>query len=244
MTRPRPGVALSLLAGVALLACNSAASSSLTSSGTPNSQPTQTPAGQSAAAATPTAAGTTDVGLAGQNIANLTSYRAHITTPTGSADIVIIRQPTPAESFNTTDNGKTIRLIVIGSTDWIDDGTGTYIKNAIPATAATAMTTAFDPALIFSGFAKQAVLQYLTQVGTETKNGVSAVHFHGDQNTHGPNGATIPPGGMIDVWVSTSGDYLVALEATGMNPSSSTSGSFSIEITNINDPANAVNPPA
>jgi hypothetical protein len=242
------GVVLTLLAGVALVACNGAAAT-----GVPASSTVQTSVGPSSASgstapssgsgAAATAGASTDVGLADQNIANLDSYQAHITSPTGSADIIVVRKPSFAESFIATNGGHKTRLVIIGTTDWLDSGTGKFVKNAIPASAVAGMTGLFDPGTILSAFAKQKILGLLTQVGSESKNGVDTIHFHGDQNTPGINGETIPPGGMVDVWVAASGDYLVALEATGLK-SGTSSGNFSIEMTNINDPANSVSPPA
>ncbi len=37
---------------------------------------------------------------------------------------------------------------MVGSAVWIDEGTGTDVNNAIPASALSAMTSAFDPGTV------------------------------------------------------------------------------------------------
>jgi hypothetical protein len=55
---------------------------------------------------------------------------------------------------------------------------------------------------------------------------------------------TIPPGGTVDPWVATDGNYLVALEVNGMTTTSSSPTSVKLEVTNINDPSLSVSAPS
>ena len=55
---------------------------------------------------------------------------------------------------------------------------------------------------------------------------------------------SIPPGGTIDVWVATDGNYLVALEFNGVAEVGGGATSGQLEVTNINDPSLTVSPPA
>lgn len=239
----------SLLASVALAACNASTAStpSLGLSLAPGSSSTAAsaaPSSASSSAASPGAAASADLSQAGTAIANLDSYQAHMTTSSGTADLVIIHKPVPAESFITTESGHKTRIIVIGPDLWLDEGTGTFVKNAIPASAVAEMTKSFDPAVMFGEFFTGGLLQFMTTVGNEQKNGVATNHFHIDSTMPGPTGATIPPGGTLDVWVASDGGYLVAFEGHALEGNGATKGDIMIEITNINDPANAVTPPA
>jgi hypothetical protein len=88
-------------------------------------------------------------------------------------------------------------------------------------------------------------MAFLQNMGTEQKNGQSAVHLHADQNTPLPAGASpIPAGTVFDMWVAANGGYIVALEASGLVASGSTIDSIQLELTNVNDPALKVEPPA
>jgi len=180
-------------------------------------------------------------------LSNLTSYKVTITTTGGSdsggATIVVVRKPVPAESFTSTFGGHTIRLISIGTSVWMDEGAGTFVKNAIPASVALSMTSSFDPGTFLVAMNKHGQLKLLQTVGIEQKNGVQTVHLHGDHSTPVPAGQpTIPPGGTIDLWVAVDGSYLVAIEGVGIKDASNSS--FKLEVTNVNDSSLTVSPPA
>ncbi len=236
-----------LILSAVLAACSGAASTPAATAPGQSSAPAGGSSPSSASSSlseSASPAASADLSQAGTAIANLNSYQAHITSATGSADLIVIRKPAPAESYSATESGHKIRVVVIGTTSWVDEGKGTFVKNAIPASAISGMTSGLDPATMFGAFSKTKLLQYLTVVGSEQKNGVDTVHFRGDSSSVGPNGATIPPGATIDVWVASDGGYLVAFEGHALAGNGATKGDISIEITNINDPANAVSPPA
>ena len=94
----------------------------------------------------------------------------------------------------------------------------------------------------FGGFLK--TITTVQDGGVESKNGVQAIHLRGDQSTVFAAGQpTLPPGATVDVWVSTDGQYLVALEESGL-ASSTGPTSVKVEITNINDPSLTVKAPS
>ncbi len=213
------------------------------------SQPTVAPSVPTASAAPSMAPlpSVGDVSNAATALSNVSSYKVSITTTggtnPGTVSIVVVRKPTFAESFTATTGGKTTRIVVVGSDVWMDEGTGTFTKEPIPASALSAMTSAFDPGTFLARANSSVSLSALQTIGVETKNGVQALHLRADHSTAIPAGQpTIPPGGTIDLWVATSGNYLVALEMNGIVSASGPS-SVNLEITNINDPSLSVSAP-
>ena len=75
--------------------------------------------------------------------------------------------------------------------------------------------------------------------GTEGTNGVQAKHFHIDSGTFSGTFASMPAGASIDAWIAEEGGYLVALEIVD-----EAGDGIVIDVSDINDPANVVEPPA
>jgi len=217
-------------------------------SGGAPSQPSAAPS-VPVASVVPTAAQPSvgDLSNAATALSNVSSYKVSITTTggtnPGSETMVVVRKPTPAESFTAITASHTTRIVEIGSTVWIDEGTGTFVKTAIPASALSGMTSAFDPGTFLQRANKSTPLSALQTIGVETKNGVQAIHLRADHSTAVPAGQpTLPPGGTLDLWVSADGNYLVALELNGLISSSGIT-SVKLEVTNINDPSLSVSAP-
>ena len=135
-------------------------------------------------------------------------------------------------------------IIRIADKAWMKQGALDYVE--VPAATITALTQMLAPEQLLGAFQGQDAFQYLTAVGTETKNGVQATHYHVDDQTQLPAGSeTLPPGMMGDIWVSEDG-FLVAVEMSGLNTDVAGQGtieSMSIQVTNINDPALTVEEP-
>ena len=116
----------------------------------------------------------------------------------------------------------------------------------MPVATVATLTDVLAPEKLFASFKNQEAFKYLTAVGSESKNGVQATHYHVDDQTPLPPGSeTIPPGAIGDVWVSEDG-YLVALEFSGANTDVAGQGkidSMKIEVTHVNDPALTVEQP-
>jgi hypothetical protein len=247
--RPRRLPALlSLVASLALVAaCGSASGSGspgATTAGTQGAGATEAPATQGSGA-TPGPQASFDFSNATGGLASLTSYK--ISLQVGGADIetTIINGPVAAKQVTETVGSKVIRAIEIGNDTWLDEGTGTYVKNALPKSAVDAMFGAYDPVMLFSAVQSQPELAYLQNMGTESKNGINAVHFHADQNTQLPAGASaIPAGTVFDMWVAADGGYVVAIEASGLDSSGVSTSELKIEVSNVNDSSLSVTPPA
>ena len=142
-----------------------------------------------------------------------------------------------------------LHFLVIGSNAWTKEtASGAYV--AVPAAQVTAMTAAFAafrPEQLF-GTAFGTLGSDYHLAGTETKNGVSAQHFHGDDSIgaffstlSGTSGSW-----QSDVWLATDGGYLVSSNVSAQAATATSAGSFAIdvEITNINDAGNVLTPPS
>jgi hypothetical protein len=163
---------------------------------------------------------------------------------TTKMDVTTIREPVAATKIDMTTAGQQISIIKIAEKAWLDQGGTGYTE--VPAAAVASLTDVLAPEKLFASFKNQDAFKYLTPVGTETKNGVQATHYHVDDQTPLPPGSeSIPPGVNGDIWVSEEG-YLVALEMSGINTDVTGQGtidSMKIEVTNINDTGLTVEPP-
>jgi hypothetical protein len=150
---------------------------------------------------------------------------------------VVVTEPEVAKSITIFDGGEPgQRIVIIGDEAWVADGpNGTF--ESVPSQLANAMI--FDPALMLGGFTGVDWGTAGSNLGTEEKNGVQAVHLRVDSTTAAGLGGQIPPGAAVDVWVAEAG-HLVAWEMSGFPEDAN----FSIQVTNINDPANQVERPA
>jgi hypothetical protein len=230
---------------VALVACggsaspspSGAASSGPSASAPASSAPSASPAASSAASAEPSSAASAlpsiDVGGSLGALEGIDSYRISITSGPGTYEATVIVRPEPARAITVTSGGSTTRIVIIGQQAWLDTGGGTYSE--VPAAMTTAFTSMFDPLLLLGSADSYA--GGWTSVGEEEKNGVQARHLHVDGTTLGGI-AGFPAGASVDVWVATDGGYLVAWETSGF-PAETT-----IDISNVNDPANVVEAPS
>ena len=103
----------------------------------------------------------------------------------------------------------------------------------------TGLIGAFDPLLMLGAFANGNIGAIAKDLGTEQKNGVNAHHYRVDAASSLVGAfASLPAGAAIDFWVADEG-YLVgyAFSGTGIE-------GLSIDITNVNDPANKVERPS
>ena len=251
MHRRRTALVISALAASLLLA---ACGTSTASNAPGDTGSAATPGGQATPAATATVTqGPTatlgNIGGAATGLSNLSSYKVTMSGSGGtgpfSVELIRINGASPALSMTEIAGSVSFRVIEIGTDNWVDTGAGVYVKNSMPSSSLDAMLGAFDPGRIFSSTNASQDLSGLENKGVESKNGVQAIHLHGDSSTPLPAGASpIPAGASVDLWVAADGGYLVALEAVGLSSASGALTSFTIEITNINDPSLTVAPPS
>ena len=169
-----------------------------------------------------------------QNLQGVDSYMVSISSGgTPQYQATVVTKPVLARDVTLADG---TRFVVIGDEAWT--GTGDKLTS-VSSQLATTMLGAFDPALLVGGFGQLGAAGGATDAGTEEKNGVQAHHFKIDSTSPIFALASLPPGASIDFWVAADGGYLVSLAVVG-----ATGSDFSIDVTNVNDPANTVEKPA
>jgi hypothetical protein len=149
-----------------------------------------------------------------------------------------VTKPVLSKDITIEENGEiSQRFIIIGDEAWIASGpSGTF--EPVPTQMASTMLALFDPATLLGAFGGANVAGVGAVVGTEEKNGVQASHVKIDQTTAAGFAGSMPAGSSIDIWVAEAG-YLVAWEMSGFPDESN----MSIQVTNVNDPANKVERP-
>jgi hypothetical protein len=144
-----------------------------------------------------------------------------------------------SKAITTFDDDGTVdsRFVVIGKEAWQADGEdGAF--TAVPEALAGTMLLAFDPTTLLGAYAAMDWGHAATNVGTEDKNGVKAVHLKIDPTSVVGAAVQMPAGASIDVWVAEAG-YIVAWEMSGFKEGQD----LAIQVTNVNDPANKVERP-
>jgi hypothetical protein len=233
-----------IVGSLAVAACGGGSSPSPSGGGSPTgSAPASAPASSTASSA-PSGAASSEPSTAASAIPSIDvsgsmtalegidSYRIAITSGGGTYEATVIVRPEPARAITVTRGGSATRIVIVGDQAWLDDGSGTF--TAVPAAMTTAFTSMFDPLLLIGntdGYAGA-----WSSIGTEEKNGVQARHLRIDGSTLGGI-AGFPAGATVDVWVSVDDGYLVGWETSGF-PADTT-----IDISNVNDPANVVEAP-
>lgn len=140
-------------------------------------------------------------------------------------------------------------FLIIADKAWTkESAAGKYTE--VPSAVATGMLAglaAFRPEKLFAtAFGTLGADYHLA--GTEQKNGVNAQHFSGDESIGAFFSTLAGVSGTwkSDVWLAVDGGYLVASTVAAQAATATSAGSFSIdvEITNVNDPGNALQPPS
>ena len=241
-----PG-ALLLVAALVVAACGGAAA---TATPSPTTEPGAEATPTTAAEATPTEAApeaTPDLALPTFDLEALTgglpgvdSYRTE--TSTGGVktyESVVVTKPVLSKSITVYDESGEVtqRFVVIGDDLWIADGADGAFEADTTGLGST-MLMAFDPALLLGAYAGIDWTGGGANIGVEDKNGIQAHHIRIDSTTFGVAGTAWPAGAALDIWVADAG-YLVAWEMSGFEEGSD----YSIQVTNVNDPANKVERP-
>lgn len=175
-----------------------------------------------------------DIGQLTAGLANVDSYKVVITIggkETYSGTVVT----KPVLSRDLLINGTT-HVVVIGNEAWVGES-GETLKS-VPAAMAQGIFAAFDPTLLVGMFSGAQWAASSANKGTENKNGVDATHYRIDSSTLASGFSGLPSGAAIDTWISDQG-FLVGLEATGFP-----GGDMSIQVSDVDDPANKVDRPS
>ena len=159
-----------------------------------------------------------------------------------SYESVVVEQPELSKAITIFDDSGTVtnRWVIIGKDAWTADGPdGAFTPFPGGTAGAGSMLLAYEPAMILGAFANIPWAQAATDKGMEQKNGVQAHHLRIDSTSPLGVAGAMPAGAAVDVWVADAG-YLVAWEMTGF----ANDADFSIQVTNVNDPANKVEKPS
>ena len=119
-------------------------------------------------------------------------------------------------------------------------GTGDGPLQTAQAALITGLTPLFDPMILMGAFGGLSMTEYGQNFGEEQKNGQNTTHYKVDVSTL-PNFAQLgmPESATIETWVADDG-YLVSFVATDFGAAGA---NLTIDVTNVNDPANVVERP-
>lgn len=181
-----------------------------------------------------------DIGALTGGIPGLDSYRTEYSdNGVKSYASVVVTKPELSKAITTFNDDGTVdsRIIVIGKEAWQADGEDDAFT-PVPDALAGTLLLALDPTAMLGGYAALDWGNAATNVGTEDKNGVRAVHLKIDPTSVVGVAAQMPAGSSIDVWIAEAG-YIVSWEMSGFK----TGQDISIQVTGVNDPANKVERP-
>ena len=171
------------------------------------------------------------------NLEGIDSYRVTVTSDGEiSYSAVVVTKPELARDITLGDDPDADRIVVIGDEAWM--GSGDALE-PVPPAMSTAMLAAFDPMIMFGGFAQAGAWEGAEDIGTEERNGIEARHLHIDDSTFLGTIPSMPAGASIDVWIATDGGYMVGLEILGEG---GTDG-FVVDVSDVNDPSLTVERP-
>lgn len=245
-THRRAGL-LAALAALTLVAaaCGSGTTPSDDPTDTPSDVPTEAPASEPTStdpAASPSDPAVVlpsfDPSVILDNLEGVDSYRVVVTTDGEvSYSAVVVTKPELARDITLGDSADAERIVVIGDEAWM--GSGDALE-PVPPAMSTAMLAAFDPMIMFGGFAQAGAWEGADEIGTEERNGIETRHFRIDDSTFLGTIPSMPAGASIDVWVAVDGGYMVALEILGEGGADG----FVVDVSDVNDPSLTVERPA
>jgi hypothetical protein len=134
-----------------------------------------------------------------------------------------------------------MHMISVGGFDYIDLGTGQFIKSA---TSGTSMADSFSPASMFSGIGSTSGY---AKVGSESKNGVATDHYQASASAFTGIGASLGVAATAawsgDVWIATDGGYPVSTAIFAKTSDGTVSFQMTFDVTNVNDSSLKVTAP-
>ena len=180
-----------------------------------------------------------DLGELAASLKGVDSYRVKIEIGGGQTYAgVVVTKPILSRDLLIGTGPSATHVVVIGDHAWIGQGSGPLAP--APAEMTGPMLGFFDPAILLGAFAK-ASLASSQDLGTETKNGVNSHHYKSNASLLGGGTLGLPAGSSIEFWTAVDGGYLVSYAATGFGGVAG--GDMTIDVTNVNDPANKVKTP-
>jgi hypothetical protein len=194
---------------------------------------------------------------AANGLGDLDSYRVSLTSTglvaSSSADgrvamtATIIQTNDPAARFTMEGvdglEGGRLEAVVIGDTAWEKEGSGPWRKSPGGAADFDAAFQPLSPIDLVSAF--DGLSAGLREVGRETRNQQRSIHDHVGSSDAAATAAGLSAG-SADLWVTEARGDLVAVDIDGTwdVDGAATPVTLRIDITHVNDAANAVRPPA
>ena len=143
-------------------------------------------------------------------------------------EILTVNRPSSAWSGSLESTAGIVRAIVIAERGWLDRGSGSYVRTNVAEARAAVGIDAVDR--IFDALDDPDLERDLRLVGREEHNGSQADRYH----------ATPGAGGSVDVWIAPEG-HLIAISSSAWP---ATDDAVQVEISDVDDPANVVEPPS
>jgi hypothetical protein len=189
-------------------------------------------------------------------LADLRSYRVAVATrglvaatPAGglvTMTSTLVQSADPAAEFSMADvdgfTGGRLQAVVIGDRAWLKEGGGSWVASPGGAADFDAAFTTLSPIDLVTQF--DALSAALVKVGSERHDGRPTIRYHADSGDAVANAAGLTAG-SVDLWVSTSGRFLVGLtlDGTWNGTGAPVAVTLKIDVTRVNDAANKVAPP-
>jgi hypothetical protein len=171
-----------------------------------------------------------------QNLEGIDSYRVAVTTDGELGyQAAVVTKPVLARDILLGADDDAQRIVVIGDEAW--SGSGDELT-PMPSELATGMLAAFDPMLLFGGFAQAGAWQNANDQGVEERNGVQTRHFRIDDGSFLGAAGGMPDGASIDAWIAEDGGFLVALEIVNGD-----GDGYIVNVTDVNDPTITIERP-
>ena len=226
--------------GAAASGSGAVASSSAPSAATSQpSAPSQEPAASDAAPSIG-AIPSFDLGDLAASLKGVDSYRVTISIGGGQTYAgVVVTKPVLSRDLLIGTGTTATHVVIVGDKSWIGQGSGPLAP--APAEMTGPMLGFFDPAVLLGAFANASLASGSQNLGTETKNGVNSHHYKADASLVGGGTLGLPAGSTIEFWTAADGGYLVSYAAKGFGGVAG--GDMTIDVTNVNDPANKVKAP-
>jgi hypothetical protein len=236
-------LALAMGVAVAFGACSSSSSTQAPNNG---GNPSQSQPTQAAGAATP-AVGAGGVADAVSKLSDIKSFRFTMTMKGGSYGSLLGSEPmtgiiisSPEKASDVTMMG--MEVIEVGGKTYTNIGVGGWIQSKDSSASSTA--DSLSPEKMLGAYVSPDMASGYKSVGDEQKNGVATSHFTADSSAMAEYGSLVGVTGgtwTADVWIAKDGGYPVSVKI-GVTGGSS-DFEFSMDITNVNDPANKITAP-
>ena len=180
-----------------------------------------------------------DLGELAASLKGVDSYRVKIAIAGQTYAGVVVTKPVLSRDLLIGTGPSATHVVVVGDRAWIGQGSGPLAP--APAEMTGPMLGFFDPAILLGAFANASLASGSQNLGTETKNGVNSHHYKADASLVGGGTLGLPTGSTIEFWTAVDGGYLVSYAAKGFGGVAG--GDMTIDVTNVNDPANKVKAP-